>query len=64
MITVGINGFGRIGRSVYRILSQSADVRVAAVNDIGDPVALAYLLQYDTIMRKFPLPVPARGRSS
>jgi len=62
MITVGINGFGRIGRSVFRILSQRSDVRVAAVNDIGDPKALAYLLQYDTIMRKFVLPVALHDR--
>jgi glyceraldehyde 3-phosphate dehydrogenase len=52
-LVVGINGFGRIGRSVFRIISAREGIRVAAINDVGNPDALAYLLQYDTIMRKF-----------
>ncbi|UCD36673.1 MAG: type I glyceraldehyde-3-phosphate dehydrogenase [Fidelibacterota bacterium] len=51
---VGINGFGRIGRSVYRILHERDDINVVAINDLYDHNALAYLLQYDTIMRVFP----------
>jgi glyceraldehyde 3-phosphate dehydrogenase len=52
-IRVGINGFGRIGRSVFRILSDRDDIEVIAVNDIYDNDQLAYLLKYDTVMGKF-----------
>ena len=51
---VGINGFGRIGRSVCRILSQRDDIDVVAVNDLFDNEQLAYLLKYDTVMGVFP----------
>jgi len=51
---VAINGFGRIGRSVYRILSSRDDVHVAFINDIAPSRTLAYLLKYDTVMRRFP----------
>ena len=54
MMRVAINGFGRIGRSVYRLLAQRDDIEVAVVNDIAKPEALAYLLQYDTVMGNFP----------
>ena len=50
MITVAINGFGRIGRSVFRILSRREDIKVAAINDIASDEALAYLFKYDTVM--------------
>lgn len=53
-IRVGINGFGRIGRSVYRILSDRPDVEVVCINDLFDNEQLAYLLKYDTVMRVFP----------
>jgi len=53
-IRVGINGFGRIGRSVFRILSDRPDVEVVCVNDLYDNEQLAYLLKYDTVMRIFP----------
>ncbi|MEM6730972.1 MAG: type I glyceraldehyde-3-phosphate dehydrogenase, partial [Myxococcota bacterium] len=52
-IKVGINGFGRIGRSVFRILAERDDIEVVAINDIFPNDALAYLLQYDTIMGTF-----------
>jgi len=52
-IRVGINGFGRIGRTVFRILSDRDDVSVAAINDLYDNAHLAYLLKYDTVMRVF-----------
>jgi glyceraldehyde 3-phosphate dehydrogenase len=52
-IRVGINGFGRIGRTVFRILSDRDDVQVAAINDLYDNAHLAYLLKYDTVMRVF-----------
>lgn len=49
-IQVGINGFGRIGRSVFRILSDRDDIDVVAINDLFDNEQLAYLLKYDTVM--------------
>ena len=51
---VAINGFGRIGRSVFRILEQVEGVDVVAVNDLFDNDALRYLLNYDTVMGPFP----------
>jgi len=51
---VGINGFGRIGRSVFRILAERDDVEVAVINDLFENAQLAYLLKYDTMMRVFP----------
>jgi len=53
MIRVGINGFGRIGRSVFRILSDRPDIDVVAINDLYDNDQLAYLLQYDSVMGPF-----------
>ncbi|MEM8561394.1 MAG: type I glyceraldehyde-3-phosphate dehydrogenase [Pseudomonadota bacterium] len=50
---VGINGFGRIGRSVFRILESVEGVEVVAVNDLFDYEALRYLLDYDTVMGPF-----------
>lgn len=50
---VAINGFGRIGRSVFRILSMRKDISVVAVNDLFDHEALVYLLKYDTVMGRF-----------
>ena len=58
-IRVGINGFGRIGRSVFRILSDRTDAEVVAVNDLYDNEHLAYLLKYDTVMRVFEKDVTA-----
>jgi glyceraldehyde 3-phosphate dehydrogenase len=58
-IRVGINGFGRIGRSVFRILSDRSDMEVVCVNDLYDNAHLAYLLKYDTVMRVFPKEVTA-----
>ncbi len=61
MIKIGINGFGRIGRCVYRIALQRPDVTVVAVNDIADPKALAYLLKYDTVMGRLEQRVSLSG---
>lgn len=48
-ITVGINGFGRIGRNLFRLLLQHPDIRVVAVNDIAPLTTLSHLLKYDSI---------------
>lgn len=50
---VGINGFGRIGRSVFRILENVEGIDVVAINDLFDNDALRYLLSYDTVMGPF-----------
>ncbi len=50
---VAINGFGRIGRSVFRILDKRSDIDIVAINDLFEHDALRYLLQYDTIMGGF-----------
>ncbi len=51
-IKVGINGFGRIGRLVYRAAHQTKELEFVAVNDITDAKTLAHLLKYDSIHRK------------
>ena len=52
-IRVAINGFGRIGRSVFRIINERSDVEVVAINDLSEREALIYLLKYDTVMGRF-----------
>ena len=53
-IRVAINGFGRIGRSVFRILSDlPEEFEIVAINDLYDNKALSYLLKYDTVMGTF-----------
>jgi glyceraldehyde 3-phosphate dehydrogenase len=56
---IGINGFGRIGRSVFRILSERDDINVVCINDLFENEQLAYLLQYDTVMGIFKKEVKA-----
>jgi glyceraldehyde 3-phosphate dehydrogenase len=60
-VRVAINGFGRIGRSVFRILSDRNDVEVVAINDLFSNEALAYLLKYDTVMGVFEKEVRNEG---
>jgi len=50
---VALNGFGRIGRTLLRILSERKDIDVVAINDIADNKGLAYLFKYDTVMGTF-----------
>lgn len=47
---IALNGFGRIGRTVFRILNNRKDIQVIAINDLADDDVLAYLLKYDTVM--------------
>ncbi|NOZ74509.1 MAG: type I glyceraldehyde-3-phosphate dehydrogenase [FCB group bacterium] len=51
---IAINGFGRIGRSVFRILNARNDLDVIAINDIAPNDVMVYLLKYDTVMGRFP----------
>lgn len=53
MKKVAINGFGRIGRLVFRILEEDKDLEVVAINDLTDAEQLAYLLKYDTNHRNY-----------
>jgi glyceraldehyde 3-phosphate dehydrogenase len=63
-VRVGINGFGRIGRNVFRAAHESgADVEIVAVNDITDNETLAHLLKYDSVYGPFPGTVAATGES-
>jgi glyceraldehyde 3-phosphate dehydrogenase len=52
-IRVAINGFGRIGRTLFRVLHQREGVEVVAFNDIADIHSLAHLLKYDSVHRTF-----------
>jgi glyceraldehyde 3-phosphate dehydrogenase len=49
MLRVAINGFGRIGRRVFRLLQESNDIEVVAINDLADAKTLSHLLKYDSI---------------
>lgn len=60
-IRVGINGFGRIGRSLFRILSDRQEIEIVAINDLFENDQLAYLLEYDTVMRTFRKTVRVSG---
>jgi len=52
-IRVGINGFGRIGRMVFRAAQDFDDVEVVGINDLLEPEYLAYMLKYDSVHGKF-----------
>lgn len=60
---IGINGFGRIGRVLFRLLHDSPDFEVVAINDLADAKTLAHLLKYDSIHRTFDADVSAQGNS-
>ena len=53
-IRIGLSGFGRIGRNLFRILYKSEEIRIGAISDIADHEALEYLVRFDTIFGKFP----------
>ena len=53
-IKVGINGFGRIGRNIFRAALEDPSIEIVAVNDITDSKTLAHLLQYDSILGNLP----------
>lgn len=56
-IRIAINGFGRIGRMVFRILSDDSRFEVVGLNDLAPPASLAHLLKYDTVAGRFGKPV-------
>jgi glyceraldehyde 3-phosphate dehydrogenase len=57
---IGLMGFGRIGRNVFRLLHNRNDLDVVAIADIAKPEALTYLLKYDSIYGRFPVEVEHR----
>jgi glyceraldehyde 3-phosphate dehydrogenase len=58
-IRVAINGFGRIGRLVFRVLKERGGFDVVAINDLADAKGLAHLLKYDSVHRRYPGTVEA-----
>jgi glyceraldehyde 3-phosphate dehydrogenase len=64
MVNAAINGFGRIGRLLYRAaLEENADIDFVAVNDLTDAKTLAHMLKHDTVHGKFPFDVKVKGSS-
>lgn len=62
-ITIAINGFGRIGRGLFRILLEREDINVVAINDLADAKTLAHLLKYDSIHGRLSQDVSAVGNT-
>jgi glyceraldehyde 3-phosphate dehydrogenase len=62
-IKVGINGFGRIGRNVFRVITEREGIDVVAINDLADARTLSLLLKYDSVHGKFDGDVEVKGDS-
>lgn len=62
-IKVGINGFGRIGRNIFRAARQNKDIEIVAVNDITDAKTLAHLLKYDSILGNLEADIQTEGNT-
>ncbi len=62
-IRVAINGFGRIGRLVFRVIAERDGLEVVAVNDLSDARALGHLLRYDSVHGRYPGDVRGEFRS-
>src|SRR5262245_60457508 len=60
-IKVGINGFGRIGRNIYRAAMAHPEIDIVAVNDLTDAATLAHLLKYDSILGNLKADIKAAG---
>jgi len=61
MVRIAINGFGRIGRSLMRVLVHEPQIEVVAINDLASAENLAHLLKYDTTHRLFPEDIQLNG---
>ena len=62
-IKIGINGFGRIGRQVFRFMNKDSEFEVVAINDLTDAKTLAHLLKYDSVHGRFDQSVSVEGDS-
>ncbi len=60
-VRIGINGFGRIGRNVFRAARDAHDLEVVAVNDVTEPATLGHLLRHDSVLGPYPGTVAADG---
>ena len=58
-VRVAINGFGRIGRNMFRASLNNKDIEIVALNDLTDAKTLAHLLKYDSMFGAFPVEVKA-----
>ncbi|MEE1962449.1 glyceraldehyde 3-phosphate dehydrogenase [Flagellimonas taeanensis] len=63
IIRIGINGFGRIGRTLFRLLEKHPNIQVVAINDLADAKTLAHLLKYDSIHGTFDADIRSEGNS-
>jgi glyceraldehyde 3-phosphate dehydrogenase len=61
-VKVAINGFGRIGRNVFRAAQGVTEFEIVAINDLTDPATLAHLLKYDSVHGQFPGEVSSTDR--
>ena len=62
-IKIGINGFGRIGRMIFRAALKKQDIEVVAINDLIDPATMAHLLTYDSVHGKLNNKIVAKDNS-
>ncbi|MBT9487496.1 MAG: type I glyceraldehyde-3-phosphate dehydrogenase, partial [Rubrivivax sp.] len=63
-IKIGINGFGRIGRMVFRAaIANHADIQIVGINDLLEPDYLAYMLMYDSVHGRFKGEVSVDGNT-
>src|SRR6185503_18518159 len=62
-VKVGINGFGRIGRNIFRTALEDKDIDFVAVNDITDTKTLAHLLKYDSVLGNLHHKISAKDKS-
>lgn len=61
-IRIGIMGFGRIGKNIFRQAYKCEDIEIVAISDLGTPESMAYLLEYDTIYGRFPDEITLDGK--
>lgn len=62
-IRVAINGFGRIGRLVFKVAQNDPDIEFVAINDLTDAPTLAYLLKYDSVHGRYPVKVEVKDNA-
>ncbi|HET7453381.1 MAG TPA: glyceraldehyde 3-phosphate dehydrogenase NAD-binding domain-containing protein, partial [Thermoanaerobaculia bacterium] len=61
MLSVGIFGFGRIGRNLFRLLYDRRDVEIGGIADLAEPKPLEYLVRFDSVLGRFPEPLRFEG---
>jgi len=61
-VRIGIMGFGRIGKNIFRQIYQRDDIEIVAISDLGTPESMAYLLEFDTVYGRLPDKVKLEGK--